>query len=177
MQLEASAAPVIVIAAIAYDLVYDAARLPFPGWPMTLLGAAVAAGGAGLGAALRRRGRVSSLTRIIVTSAIVFGTAWALLVGGGLYVQHARLRDALREGRYTRVEGIVHDRPTGGAADQAGPSWVVESGDVAHWHRYDRSPLSVGYQRSGPGTGGIANGARVRIADVGGRIARVEVER
>jgi hypothetical protein len=27
-----------------------------------------------------------------------------------------------------------------------------------------------------PGTGGLRNGARVRIADVGGRIARVEVE-
>lgn len=166
-----------MVAALAYDLVYDAARLPFPGWPIALLGVAVAVGGAGIGTSLRRRGNVSSLTRVIVTSAIVFGTAWALFVGGGLYAQHARLRDALREGRYTRVEGIVYDRPTSGAADQTRPSWVVESGDVAHWYRYDRSPLSVGYRRSGPGAGGITNGARVRIADVGGRIARLEVER
>jgi hypothetical protein len=54
---------------------------------------------------------------------------------------------------------------------------VVESGDVAHWYRYDGSRLAVGYRRAGPGDGGLRDGARVRLADVGGRVARVEVAR
>jgi hypothetical protein len=166
-----------VISSLAYEVVYDASRLAFPGWPVAALGVAVAALGAGLGAYARRRPNAGPLVRTVATSAIVFGASWALLVGGGLYAQHMQLRDALSEGSYVRIEGIAHDRPPGGSLDQTGPSWVVESGEVAHWYRYDRSPLSVGYRRSGPGTGGLTNGARVRIADVGGRIARVEVER
>lgn len=166
-----------MIAALAYEVVYDASRLPFPGWPVAVLGVAVAAVGVGVGAYARRRGTESPMGRIVATSAVVFGLSWALLVGGGLFAQHALLRDALTEGSFVRVEGIVHDSPPGGANDQIGPSWVVESGEIAHWYRYDRSPLAVGYSRSAPGTGGLTNGARVRIADVGGRIARVEVER
>lgn len=163
--------------ALAYEVIYDAARLPFPAWPVAALGILVAAAGVGIGAYARQRGKESPMARIVATSAIVFGASWALLVGGGLYAQHAQLRDALREGSFVRVEGIVHDRPSAASRDQVGPSWVVESGEVAHWYRYDRSPLSIGYRRSAPGTGGLRDGARVRIADVGGRIARVEVER
>ncbi|HEX6049907.1 MAG TPA: hypothetical protein VFZ21_11590 [Gemmatimonadaceae bacterium] len=167
-----------MISAPAYEVVYDAARLVFPGWPVATLGVAVAALGAGLGAYARRRATGSPVVRTVATSAVVFGAAWALLLGGGLYAQHAQLRRALSgTGVYVSFEGIVHDRPRGGSLDPAGASWVVESGEVAHWYRYDRSPLSVGYRRSAPGTGGLTNGARVRIVDVGGRIARVEVER
>jgi hypothetical protein len=166
-----------MLATLAYEVLYDAARLRFPGWPVAAVGLAVAALGAGLGAYIRQRGSTSPLARTAATSAVVFGASWALLVGGGLYAQHAQLRSALEEGSFVRVDGIVYDRPSGAAKDMEGPSWVVEAGEIAHWYRYDSSPLSVGYRRSAPGTGGISNGARVRIADVGGRIARVEVER
>ena len=74
------------------------------------------------------------------------------------------------------VEGVVYDLPQGTPKDVDGRSWVVESGKTAHWYRYDSSPLTVGYRRSAPGTGGLRDGAHVRIADVGGRIARLEVE-
>lgn len=167
----------VVISPLTYEIIYDAARLPFPGWPVAVLGVAVAAAGAGLGAYTRRRASASPLLRVVSTSAVVFGASWALLVGGGLYAQHSQLREALRKGSFVRVEGIVHDRPPGGANEDIGPSWVVESGEVAHWYRYDRSPLAIGYRRSAPGSGGLTNGARVRIADIGGRIARLEVER
>jgi hypothetical protein len=97
--------------------------------------------------------------------------------GGGLYAQHGQLRSALAERSYVAVEGVVYDSPQGAAKDVDGKSWVVESGRTAHWYRYDSSPLSVGYRRSAPGTGGLRDGARVRIADVGGRIAKLEVEK
>ena len=166
-----------MIAPVAYEVVYDAARLTFPAWPVAAVGLAVAAAGTGLGAYFRRRGVTSAPARMAVSSAVIFGVSWALLVGGGLYAQHGQLRGALREGSFVRIEGQVYDHPPGAARDAEGASWVVEAGQIAHWYRYDRSPLSVGYRRAAPGTGGIRDGSRVRIADVGGRIARLEVER
>ena len=166
-----------MISTIGYEVVYDAAQVRFPAWPVALTGLAVAAFGVGLGAYLRRRRVQSTVAQTAVTSAIIFGVSWTLLLGGGLYAQHGQLTRALSEGSFVRVEGIVHDKPAGTATDVEGASWVVEAGSTAHWYRYDRSPLAVGYRRAAPGSGGLRDGARVRIADIGGRIARVEVER
>ena len=165
-----------MIAPAAYQVIYDAAAVRFPAWPVASVGLLVAAIGIGLGAYLRQRGLTSAIARTAVTSAIIFGVSWALLVGGGLYAQHGQLRSALEEGSVVHVEGIVYDSPPGAARDADGKSWVVESGTKAYWYRYDSSPLAVGYRRAAPGTGGLRDGARVRIADVAGRIARVEVE-
>jgi len=71
----------------------------------------------------------------------------------------------------------VYDTPRGPADAVVVGNWVVEDSSKAYWYRYDRSPLAVGYRRSAPGTGGLRDGSRVRIADIGGRIARIEVER
>ena len=166
-----------MIASATYQVIYDAAAVRFPAWPIASVGLLVAAIGIGVGAYLRQRALTSAIARSAVTSAIIFGVSWALLVGGGLYAQHSQLRSALEEGSVVHVEGIVYDSPPGAARDADGKSWVVESGTTAHWYRYDSSPLAVGYRRAAPGTGGLRDGARVRIADVGGRIARVEVER
>ena len=165
-----------MLATVTYRVVYDAAQLPFPAWPVAAVGLAVAIAGVGLGAYVRRRRITSAAARTVVTSAIIFGVSWSLLVGGGLYTQHGQLRSALRDGSYVRVEGVVYDTPPGAATDVDGKSWVVESGTTAHWYRYDASPLAVGYRRAAPGTGGLRDGARVRIADIGGRIARLEVD-
>jgi len=166
----------VVITTVTYRVIYDAAQLRFPAWPVASVGLAVALVGVGLGAYLRRRGITSAVARTVVSSAIIFGVSWSLLVGGGLYAQHAQLRRALAERSYVAVEGVVYDSPQGSAKDVDGRSWVVESGKTAHWYRYDSSPLSVGYRRGAPGTGGLRDGARVRIADIGGRIARLEVD-
>ena len=160
----------------AYRTVYDAAQLIFPAWPVAAVGLVVAAAGVGLGAYLRGRAVTSAALRTVVTSAIIFGVSWTLLVGGGLYAQHGQLRTALREGSFVRVEGVVYDTPRGPADGIVRGNWVVESGNTAHWYPYDNSLLAVGYRRTAPGTGGLRDGSRVRIADIGGRIARLEVE-
>lgn len=165
-----------MVVSATYHVIYDAARVRFPAWPVASVGLLVAALGVGLGAYFRQRGVTSPAARTFVTSAIIFGVSWALLVGGGLYAQHGQLRSALAEGSIVRVEGVVYDSPPGAEKDGDGRSWVVESGTTAHWYRYDRSPLAVGYRRTAPGTGGLRDGARVRIADIGGRIARLEVD-
>jgi hypothetical protein len=112
------------------------------------------------------------VARTVGSVLAVFGPMWALVIGTALLVQHARLRSALADGSFALVEGVVYDDPPG---DAGGPSWVVESGARAHWYRYGRAWWTAGYQRRAPGTGGLRDGSRVRIADVGGRIARLEV--
>ena len=73
--------------AVEYRVVYDAAQLRFPAWPVASVGLAVALAGVGLGTYLRRRAITSAAARTVVTSAIIFGVSWSLLVGGGLYAQ------------------------------------------------------------------------------------------
>ena len=160
---------------LAYRVVYDARESVFPAWPVAVIGLLVAILGARL---LWYAGRWASgarLARVAGTVLATMGLAWALVVGGGLFWQHRQLRVALQSGGYLTVQGEVYDEPPGVGADADDASWVVVSGPVAHWYRYTSSRLGTGYRREGPGAGGLRTGSRVRIADVGGRIARLEV--
>ena len=160
-------------APVAWAVVYDVARVALPGWRVALVGLAV--GAAGLAVLRVARGRLARgrvAARAVGTTLAVFGLFGALVVGGGVFAQHARLRAAVRAGTASVVEGTVYDRPPSAAE----PSWVVEEdGGRAHWYRYDDSAFGIGYRRRGPGDGGLHDGARVRLTDVGGRIARVEI--
>ena len=157
-------------------IVYDAASVWFPSWPLPLLGLVAGLVGLGLFGYVGGARRGVAALRLLATALVVFGPAWALVVGTALFAQHARLRTALRAGSFTPVEGVVYDRPSGSSGGSA-QAWVVESGERAHWYRYDASRLSAGYRRRAPGDGGVRNGDSVRIADVGGRIARLEIVR
>ena len=160
---------------VAWAVAYDVGRLVLPGWRLAAVGVAVGVAGLALLRVTGRAARGGTARRALGTALAIFGLFGAVVVGGGVFAQHARLRAALRAGTFSVVEGTVFDRPPS-AGERAG-AWVVESGEQAHWYRYDRSPLSIGYRRAGPGTGGLRDGARVRLADVGGRIARVEIAR
>lgn len=154
---------------------YDAAMVRLPGWPLAAAGLVVALAGWLLGLmapASRRSARGALALRVTRVSMLLLGAGWSIFIGVALLAQHMRLQGALREGAFTVVEGVVHDRPGGASGEQ---HWMVDTEEGAHWYRYERSPLAAGYIRRGPGTGGVANGTRVRIAEVGGRVARLEV--
>lgn len=152
-----------------HRVLYDATDAWFPAWPLAVAGLVVGLVGAGL---LRRaQPRAGVMVRTAAAVLAVFGCTWAVVVGTALLVQHGRLRAALADGSFTAVAGVVYDRPPGAS----GESWVVESGAKAHWYPYGRAWWAPGYRRAAAGSGGVRNGSRVRIADVGGRIARIEV--
>jgi hypothetical protein len=155
----------------SYRLVYDAAALRFPGWWIPVAGLPAAALGAAL---LRRRGRRQTAEALGLVLAI-FGGAWTVVSGVGLYAQHARLRAALASGAYTTVEGLVYDGSEAATHQRPAGSWRVDAGRASYWYRYSASPFTPGYRRPRPGAGGVPAGARVRIADVSGRIARLEI--
>jgi hypothetical protein len=155
-----------------YHVVYDAVAARFPGWWVAAVGVPAAA----LGVALLRRPARSRRVELLGLLLAIFGGTWAVVTGVGLYAQHARLRAALRSGAYTPVEGVVYDGDEGATGRPAAGSWRVDDGRTAHWYRYSGSPFTAGYRRPRAG-GAVTGGARVRIADVGGRIARLEVAR
>ena len=79
------------------------------------------------------------------------------------------MRDALRRGLYVRVEGTVEDfRPDVG---DHGESFYVGK----HYFDYAASYPTSAYNRTGPHGGLVREGMHVRIADVAGKIARLEI--
>jgi hypothetical protein len=81
----------------------------------------------------------------------------------------------LLTGRYTRVQGTVAAFIPG---DGHRPeSWSVTSNGRTYHYAYNPSEPTGGYDRLASPSGPLGDGAEVRIADVGGRIARLEVAR
>jgi hypothetical protein len=177
-----------MIAPLEYRVVYDARTDSVISWGVLWMGLAISTVGWVVRITGRkgekRGGREFEVGRGEKWSAKdvrLFGTAiWMLaflvtcLIAGTEYSGAARLRRALADGAYAEVEGIVTDfRAT---PSRESESWVVESGGARHRYEYSASELASGYQRTQREGGAIRNGIRVRIADVGGVIARLEID-
>ena len=113
--------------------------------------------------------RVFSTRTRFASGFVLICAIWALFGG---HSQYKALRDALERGEYRVVEGVV-DRFAPATEWGAAESFVV--GD----HRYEYSDAVVirGYHRTAARGGVIRNGLHVRIADVDGEIAKLEVQR
>jgi hypothetical protein len=84
-----------------------------------------------------------------------------------------RLREALRTGRYEVVEGTVTDFvPMPKEGDTKG-QFVVNG----HHYQHSDHLVTRGINNTQSQSGPIRAGLRVRIADVGGKIARLEIAR
>ncbi|MHB0949439.1 MAG: hypothetical protein ACYC4J_10295 [Gemmatimonadaceae bacterium] len=157
-----------------YQLLYDVTQSRFSDWPLAV--GAVAAGVFGLAVlrVFRDAGAAASGARMSGLVLVISGFTAAAVFGLGAWLHHAQLRAAVDEGRFRVVSGSVYDQPLG-AADP--DSWVVEGAPVSAWYRYEGPLEGAGYRREAPGSGGLRDGSRVRIIDVNGRIARLEVAR
>ena len=102
---------------------------------------------------------------------VIFSSLWTLGASCGLYAEYAGLRSALRTGSYLTVEGVVTEFVPGRSDGHPAESFVVNG------HRYEYSPYIVtsGFSQIQSHGGPIREGLRVRIADVDGTIARLEV--
>jgi hypothetical protein len=89
------------------------------------------------------------------------------------YEEYVKLRDALNSSRYEVVEGIVEDFVPGRQDGHGREHFRVG----AHEYAYSNSETTAGYRRIGPEGGAIRAGMRVRIYDVGGAIAHLEIQR
>ena len=156
-----------------YTTVFDVARDGFVEWKFPAVGLIGVAVGAGMLVYYWRQPKVrgTGLKRVFALFYLTFAILWTVASFTSLYSEYAHLRDALVTGRYTVVEGVVTNfkpAPAEGHAD--------EEFDVAR-HHYSFSDYVViaAYHRSRSHGGAFREGLRVRIADVEGQIARLEV--
>jgi hypothetical protein len=109
-------------------------------------------------------------------AAVAAAVAIAVLAGGGLtvgrYLQVKGLQDHLSSGDYVVVEGRVENFVRGDKGGHKEESWSVRSGGRLYTYRYKWSTVVPGFHGS---AGPIREGLHVRLADVDGYIARLEI--
>jgi hypothetical protein len=158
---------------VQYSLIYDAATAPFP-YPLeSLVGFFPLA----VGIAVVRRPELLEKTslrfnRLLGTLGIIFGAV--ILVGVPLIVWIAlhELRSGLVTHRYTLVEGPVRDFIAGQPDGHPMERFTVDG------HAFQYSPYtSPGFNQVSTQHGPMREGLRVRIAEIEGNIARLEVAR
>jgi hypothetical protein len=156
-------------AAITYRLIYDAGAAGFHTRRWTMIGLIFVAIGV-IG--------TSMIWRVRTPRARVFGRSFALAWTLGsasltaalhhaIRTQHRMLVDALATHRYQLVEGVVDDYTPEGVGGHPVESWSV----TGHHYMLSSNVVSSGFSE----VGRVRLGQQVRIADVNGTIARIEV--
>lgn len=121
----------------------------------------------------RLPGRPARAVRYQGTVMAVFAVAWTLLAGVAVFGSNFRLARALREGRFERVEGTVRGFVADDAYSHRDLRWEVVSGSQVHRYGYGSTHRAADPRLHGE-SGALRDGMHVRIADVDGRIARLE---
>jgi len=117
---------------------------------------------------LRRQAKYSGVLMVLGT------LGWAILPGTTAWRGQRELCQALRGGRFTLVEGVVSNFQPALRLKRRVERWNVQSG--AHVYHYSYSAMDlVGYRQTAPEGGRIREGTRVRVADAGGVIGRLEI--
>ena len=120
------------------------------------------------------------------TSRVGFIGLACMIVGGlatlyfvaEILIPTVGLRIHLARGEYRVLEGRVRSFVPGDPGDHHAESWSLVTS--AGTYQYSYNPAVVGgggYAQTAPHGGQIREGARVRVTDVGGRIARLEIAR
>lgn len=153
-----------------YKLVFDVARAGYPYWwvPLTCLVMSIT-----IGVLLIVTN--SGAKRMHGCIALAVGPLVSLGILRLTYQTYARIRDALLSGAYVTVEGTVEEFRPGGDGDHVPERFVVWSDGVRHVYEYTPSQLDGGFDHTVAHGGPMRAGLHVRIADVNGRIARLEI--
>lgn len=161
---------------IAYRVVYDAADAGYPDWWIPAIGIGMCILFA---FRLVRRWKTAAplAERLVNLLGIPFGAFLVVVFGGSTYSDHVWIRGRLASGRFLQVEGEVSNYSPGDWGDHRAESWEIVSGGKVHRYKYVRSVLSPGFRKAAVHGGPIRPGLRVRIADVDGYIARLEIAR
>jgi hypothetical protein len=78
-------------------------------------------------------------------------------------------------GHYVTVEGTVEDFIAGDSGDHRPETWSVRDSKGLHRYSYSPSRGFVGFTQTQAHGGPMRSGLRVRVADVDGLIARLEI--
>ena len=157
--------------AVTYSVVYDEALRGYREWWFLLGLIAAALWILFIRSALRHFNRATAdrlLPSWTVPFVLLIGIGGSALVFLTTYRPHARLRDALRSGNFRTVEGVVTTVQPGDPG-----AFVVATADgLTHEFHYSEHRWTPGYRDVNPA---FRVGQRVRVAEVHGAIARLEV--
>jgi hypothetical protein len=104
---------------------------------------------------------------------LLFSIGWVTLTFASTYFEYRKLRSALRRHVYLLVEGPVTEFWETPVKGKAAEHFVV----AGHRYEYGDDSVTAGYNNTASRGGAIREGLCVRIFDVGGQIARLEVAR
>jgi hypothetical protein len=147
-----------------YELVFDVNEVGYRLWWLPAIGLVVMA--VGLGLLIFRRG-------VFVFLVAGFAGVVILIACVATYRDYRQLSQALNSGNFVTVEGKVVDfvpMPEGGHALE---QFTVNG----HRFAYSDYQITAGFNHTQSHGGPIREGMTVRIADVGGQIARLEIAR
>jgi hypothetical protein len=158
---------------MSYQLVFDVGMEGYRGWTLLWLFVLFSVVGAGW-ILLRRRYPTSRRSRLARIGPYLFTsvTVPAMLVGNiTTYLEYRELISRLRTGEFKIVEGRVEQFDPMPWEGHKNESFVVDG------HRYSYSDYDggVGFNRTSSHGGPIRQGLNVRIADINGVIARLEI--
>jgi hypothetical protein len=158
---------------LRYRLIYDAPTAGYTDWWFPAVGLVLLVV---FGAALYRHHSGTPVRHVwVLYVGVPFLLLWVTIAAAATYGNYARLRDRLRAGEFTTVEGIVQDFQPSDAGDHRTERWAVMSGGRLYHYEYVPSRLTPGFRQTVVHGGPIRPGLRVRIADVDGHIARLEI--
>lgn len=157
-----------------YDVVFDVATAGYRQWTFPAFGLIFIAIAVAFAIYELRRAPPGARARSRILFAIAYGgfaTVWTISAFWSTYADYLRLRRALDTGAYEVVEGAVTDLVPMPKAGHALEHFVVDG----HRFAYSDFVVTAGFNTTTAYGGPIREGLRVRIADVGGEIARLEI--
>jgi hypothetical protein len=161
--------------AMNFEIVFDAAEAGYRQWWFPTFGLIFVVIGLGILIYQRKnpshkRSVMSHVFPYLFTGFAVFWVAFAFI---GTFSDYWQLRQALRSGQFEVVEGKVVDfvpmPPSGHAMER----FTVNG----HHYEYADNVVTAGFNNTQSHGGPIREGLIVRIADVRGKIARLEIAR
>ena len=157
-----------------YRLVYDVATAGYTDWKFPAEGLVLALVCTVM-LVLDRRHPSERWRPVTLMGGIGVGVLTAVTSFCITFEGYRTLRDAERSGKFIVVEGIVRNFQPSDPGDHTDESWDVESNGRVYHFAYVASTLTPGFRNPAVHGGPIQGGLRVRIADVDGYIARLEV--
>jgi hypothetical protein len=165
---------------VSYQVVFDIShRGPQYWWllgiPLIMVTVGVSALRRPVGSPFRNRIVTGNRTFLLVYTgfAATVGIAAAL----SMATQYFALRSALAHGQYKVVEGVVTGFVPASGGDHHPEQFTVVTATGREEYSYSWAGVTQGFNESRPHGGPMRDSLRVRIADVHGVIARLEIAR
>jgi hypothetical protein len=158
---------------LTYQVIYDVRHALPNAWWLPLISLAIAVGGFLL---YRRAGTFDSpRAGLFGLGVLLVGSVGTLITITGTIVPYFAMRYDVSQGHYRVVEGTVREFVPGDPGGHRWESWAIQTPTGPVFYAYSPSLLAAGYNQTAPYGGRVANGLRVRVFDVDGCIARLEV--